>query len=46
MDLSCVYEAESLDRKYDVQPVTGPCIFCLKHGFIITMDSDVILNPQ
>jgi hypothetical protein len=38
--------AESLDQKYDFQPATDHCFFCLKHGFVITMNSDVILNPQ
>jgi hypothetical protein len=38
--------AASLDRKYDFQSATGHCFICLIHGFAITMDSDVILNPQ
>jgi hypothetical protein len=37
--------AESLDRKYDFQPATGHCFFCLRHGFG-TMDSVAIRNPQ
>jgi hypothetical protein len=38
--------AESLDRKYYFQPATGHCFFfCIKYGFAITIDSDVILNP-
>jgi hypothetical protein len=38
--------AESLDGKYDFQPVTGHCFFCLKQGLAVTMDSDEFLNPQ
>jgi hypothetical protein len=35
--------AVSLDRKYDCQPATGHCFFCLKQGSAITMDSDSVM---